>query len=857
MGALNCPGEETIVAFAAGRLATETLADVEAHALHCALCQDLLAVAMGTASFDTARPASPAPSAPSLRRGAVLGRYTILTFIGRGGMGEVYAAYDPELDRRVAIKLLRPERGDGAAPGQSRLLREAQAMARVAHRNVVAVHDVGTVGERVFVAMELVDGVTLQRWLATGPRTPREILAVFVEAARGLGAAHAAGLVHRDFKPGNVMVAKDGGARVTDFGLAGSPFTTAGELVGTPAYMAPEQLRGESTDARSDQFGFCVALYDALYGERPFGGTGLPAIRDEVLAGRVRPPPAKSTVPAWLRRALLHGLAADPAARWPSMEALAAALASDPARARRRRALTAGAAGLVALSIVALVRGPHPAPHCTGGPERLEGVWEAGGAPADARPRRDAIRAALFATGAPAVDEVWERVAGMLDKYAGDWLAAHRDACEATQVRHEQSPAVLELRMSCLEERRGAMLAVGDVLAHADRDVVSHAVDAVDSLPALARCNDLEQLRAPVAPPRDEATRRRVADGRARLSVAKALNDAGKHDEALKRTQALVAEARAIGYDPLVAEALLLSSTTHSGGQEIYDSDTELESGVWAGLRSGRDDIAAALVVGIAYHVGWATEKRAEHEQWSRLARALLDRMGPGHELILAWHRHNEGVLRIAREPAAALAFLKEALALKERALPAGNPDIARTIASIGDANHALGNEPEALAMAERAHAMFVKAYGPSSTEAAYTLSNSGEYLIDLGRAAEAVPLLRDAAARWSAQSGPTHPNLGYPLTALGRALLVSGQPREAVPVLERALAVREGGEPNLSLVAETGFALAQALWSADQHLARARVLAADARAQYVRESDDARAAQVEAWLAAHPARAR
>jgi serine/threonine protein kinase len=293
----------------------------------------------------------------------------VLEILGRGGMGEVYAAYDPELDRKIALKILHAGGPANDSRGRSRLLREAKAIAKLRHPNVIAVHDAGTLDDRVFLAMEHVEGMTLGAWLAERPRTRQEILNVFVAAGRGLEAAHAAGLVHRDFKPQNVMVGRDGDVRVMDFGLARSideepepvpgpaalaaaqsdlavsagapgraalPLTRTGELVGTPLYMAPEQFRAERTDARTDQFSFCVALYQALYGAYPFAGAGFGELMAAVNGGQVQPPPAKSAVPPWLRRILLRGLSVDPAARWPSMQVLTAALGRDPARRRNR-----------------------------------------------------------------------------------------------------------------------------------------------------------------------------------------------------------------------------------------------------------------------------------------------------------------------------------------------------------------------------------------------------------------------------------------------------------------------------------------------------------------------------------------
>ncbi len=304
------------------------------------------------------------PATTPLARGASIGRYVVLGLVGRGGMGEVYAAFDPELDRKVAVKLLRVKAGNGVSlnEGRQRTLREAQAIARLSHPNVVVVFDVGTFDEKVFIAMEFVDGNTVTYWLEQQPRTWQEVLRIFIAAGRGLIAAHEKGLVHRDFKPDNVMVGKDGQVRVMDFGLArqmperplrehrprsGAPnrvdmkivgsetmpldqgtlllnqdfggsidgqssvsglfdarLTRTGAMMGTPAYMAPEQFFGAATDARTNQFSFCVSLYEALYGQRPFEGKRLTELTAAVVQGTVRDAPAGTKVPFWVRRDL-------------------------------------------------------------------------------------------------------------------------------------------------------------------------------------------------------------------------------------------------------------------------------------------------------------------------------------------------------------------------------------------------------------------------------------------------------------------------------------------------------------------------------------------------------------------------
>ncbi len=303
-------------------------------------------------------------------------RFAVLRQIGAGGMGVVYAGYDEELDRRVAIKVVREDLV--ASQGSARILREAQAMAKVSHPNVVQVYEVGEFSGQVFVAMEFIKGVTLGEWLTAEDRTWEETLEMYLQAGRGLAAAHHMGLVHRDFKPDNVLVG-DGRARVLDFGLAraegsrapeaddsalvrtssvpvhmlSTNLTMAGTILGTPAFMSPEQHLGEHTDARSDQFSFCVALYGALYGVAPFAGENFIDLSESVTHGKLRPPPAGTAVPAWVFAALRTGLAVAPADRHPSMDTLLAALTPDQVQMSRRR--WQWPAALVGASLLAVV----------------------------------------------------------------------------------------------------------------------------------------------------------------------------------------------------------------------------------------------------------------------------------------------------------------------------------------------------------------------------------------------------------------------------------------------------------------------------------------------------------------------
>ncbi len=473
------------------------------------------------------------------RVGTRIGRFMLLERIGQGGMGVVYSAFDNELERRVAVKLIRALAPDPRE--QARLLREARAMAKLAHPNVVTVFEAGTVdnghGDEVFVAMEYVKGETLRAWARRTPRHWREVVAMYSGAARGLAAAHAAGLVHRDFKPDNVLVGADLRPRVLDFGLArpgtdrdpeaasssprdsdhdvGAPagnvdisaISEDGVALGTPGYMAAEQIDGSPVDHRSDQFAFCVSLYEALYAERPYVGETFVELFVRIKEGTISPLPVGTRVPGWLRAIVLRGLDPRPQARWPSMDALLEALARDPARARTN--LMLGAAGLTALGVAtwsgSLLVGGEVAP-CRDAASQLEQVWDDG--------QREAVRGALPA-------EVAEAVVPVFDQYARAWIDGHTEACEATRVRGEQSTERLDHRMQCLTRKRRELAVVIDQLAAAEPNAVANALARARGLSSVAACADPEYLAAQRVVSPGTAARLRGEELREELATAK------------------------------------------------------------------------------------------------------------------------------------------------------------------------------------------------------------------------------------------------------------------------------------------------------------------------------------------------
>ncbi|HEY4244512.1 MAG TPA: serine/threonine-protein kinase [Kofleriaceae bacterium] len=750
-----------------------------------------------------------------------IGRYVIARVLGAGGMGIVYAAHDPELDRTVAVKVLR---GAGNAAMQERLRREAQAMAQIAHPHVVPVHDVGVVDEQLFVVMEYVEGETLAHWCEQHP-APREILRAYREAARGLAAAHAAGIVHRDFKPENALVGADGRVRVADFGLArtsgevdltalgalpvspdgptaAASLTQTGMVLGTPYYLAPELYEGADADARSDQFSFCVALFTALCGARPFAGDTLEQLRASVTAGELHEPSRR--LPRRIRAALRRGLSRDPAARFPSMMDLVAILA-PPARRWPYVAAAAAAAGAFALAFA--LRPGAEAP-CQGAAEHLRGVWDIA--------RAHEIDDALAATRTPFAEQTAREVRHTFDVYAADWQAMHVGACEATRVRKELPESVLEVRMACLDERLHALAGAVATIAAADRDVAAHAVAVAEGLPAISDCADITALVSPVRPP-SAAAKAKVAELRAQLSTLAAERDAGKYSAALAAARALEPQIHALDYRPLEAAWGTLVGSIEREHEDFKDARTSLERAVLA-AEAGRDDRAAADALVQEYAVvghslgnpksaaplrdrAEALLERLDHPLWLRaeLAEAagdvdvtagkIDDASRELHAALAAYEEiygkddlHLIDTLRalayleLQRSHSAdAKAYSQRALAIQMRVLGDAHPDIATTLQLLGNAEAVATHYDAAETYFEKALALTVAALGPDSAAAASILSDLSNGASWLGDEDKSLALSQRAVEMDLRVLGPDHPTTLAHQAQLASSLESSG----------------------------------------------------------------------------------
>ncbi len=780
-----------------------------------------------------------------VRAGTSIGRYLVLERLGAGGMGVVWSAYDPELDRKVAIKLLHAD--VGSSSGHTRLLREAQALARLAHPNVVTVHDVGTHGEAVFVAMELVTGTTLSAWVRAAPRRWSEILEVLLAAGSGVAAAHDAGLVHRDIKPDNIMIGSDDRVRVMDFGLArdgGAPIaagdelsisqsltrvdiTMAGAIVGTPAYMPPEQWAGELPHARGDQFSFCVTCWEALYGELPFRGSTLAELGARIASGQAEPPPAGTAVPRWVARTLGKGLATRADDRFLSLRDLLGALQAGRRRARRR---TIGfgllAAAVVASAVVGerMITRHRAELACAATAEEIHALW-----PGDHDEVRAEIRARFSATALDYADDAFTRAAAGADVYAHELRDAIDQQCRVDAAQPSTGAA-----SGCLDERRSALATLLEDFRDADSVTVQRATAATLGLPRISDCLD-ETFVARRGAPDDPELARAVAEVRVRLEVARTHERAGRYSAALREVEAASERAKAIAWAPLVAEVHSVLGNVALALGDYERSERELLDAFAEATAAGDDDLAVAAASAMVNLVGGIDGRHAEGMVWAHVTEALLERLGDVEGLRGANYLAELGNLEHSRgDPAAAershrralelhaallgehdLAVAKgharlgadalavgdttraideyeRAVALFEAILGSDHPDLADYLNGLGGTRRLMGDDREAERLFARAARLLERSVGAESVPFAQSLSNVALVRLERGDPAGALPELERALGILERALGRDHLDLSTVLMNLGLSYAQLGRLEQAEEVVARALAIRE-----------------------------------------------------------------
>lgn len=784
-----------------------------------------------------------------------IGRYAVVERVGAGASGVVFKAFDEELERLVAIKVL-PRRATRDERLRDLSLREGKALAKLSHPYVVGIHELGEHRGSLYFVMEFVRGGDLARWIKdqdpAQPGHAERALGLVVEAGRGLWAAHQAGIVHRDFKPANVLVGQDGHAKVADFGLAradpvslestGSSrtiedsasdrSTERGVVAGTRAYMAPERLAGAPASEVTDQFAFCLAAWEALYGERPW--PGLPWEGDAAPSA-----PAGIRVPPRVRRALERGLSREPGERWGSMGALLGELAPKPSSSSSALSLgvlTIGVGGAVAFAAL------RPQEHCTGARERIAEVWNT--------ERAAAVAREVDQLDLPFARDAWERTSTELDAYASQWVDMHTDTCEATVVRREQSEPVMELRMGCLRRARQGLASTMRALEQPDREIMMRTHRLLQGLPSLETCEDVERLQADVPPP-SPADEPSVTEARARLADARAFLTSAQLDKARAALEAAATAARSVDYPPLVGEleleqgrlairngeaeaalehlrSALASATRWNRTKLSLDAATALAQASIDAAEHGDAQIYVDLLGALAerphapeeYRVHALDRAGAVARETGRTADAIeLFRESARVSAELFGHDHTLTSLPLSnlgmslydagRYEEAAEAF-DDVLAIRVRARGSEHPSVGLSLNQLCTLRVALSDVDGALPHCTRALEIFTASLPPDHPDIAMAKTNLGNALFKGGRQDEGIAMSRSAVESWIASSGPDHPTTGKGHRALGHKLAEAGHLDEGQRELETALDIfeRSLGTDHM-LVAQTRTSLA------------------------------------------------
>ncbi|MEM7156526.1 MAG: serine/threonine-protein kinase [Myxococcota bacterium] len=745
-----------------------------------------------------------------------IGRFVVLRRLGEWGMGIVYAAYDEKLDRRVAIKVLRREL-DASARG--RILREAKAMATISHPNVVPVFEIGEHGEDLFIVMEFLPGQPLDRWQQQPERSEAEVLAAYVLAGRGLACAHGHGLIHRDFKPHNVMAqtAEDGqlGVRVLDFGLArraeelpsverprpkppdettsaSDRMTATGAILGTPAYMAPEQFTSASVGAAADQFSFCVALWEGLYGTRPFVGHTVAELRDAITAGLTTSPPRRATLPVEVGVALERGLQVDPDARHASMNALLIAL--TPEEPTRRWPLVVAGLAVLGVGGAGLIAWQQArAERCSGAPEQMTGVWDA--------ERRAEVESSMLGIDNEYAQVAWSRSSAELDAYAEAWTGMFTEVCEATTIRREQSTEAMDLRMTCLHTARRELATVTEVLSDADAKAVQKVDELLGTLAPLERCADLDALGRDVPPP-SAAEAEMVERVRELLAEAEAQRKVGRIDRAAERLSEAQALAEGVEYEPLRSELDLERGEVLDLQGDYEQSEQALEDALKRATRWDQREIMERAARGLISVIGDAQRKPEQALRYREVAEGLAE----GDPLREAAVRLNLAtVLRRHDALTEAETQIRRALELREGALGPDDPAVAVARNNLALIVRSQGKQADAKQLLRQVLETRKRTLGSDHPDVGQSYNNLATSLAMGGALDEALPLFEQALDVWERSLGPDHPLVAGVLHNLGMTQRRLKDPSAAESRLRRALEIRERTlEPTHPAIAST-----------------------------------------------------
>jgi eukaryotic-like serine/threonine-protein kinase len=815
----RCLGDNSVAALLGDGSSTELRLQALSHIQSCESCRSLLAGALHaeraehpsqrktwvphTQQADEHRENVTVELAP----GAKVGRYTIIERVGSGSMGVVYGAYDPELDRRVALKVLRATAGDVRSDRRRELLHEAQVMARLSHGNVLPVFDIGSIDGHLFFTMEFIEGRTLRIWLTEAPRTVREIISALVHAGNGLVASHQKGIVHRDFKPENVMVSTSGAVKVGDFGLALSDRLDSGThsraLIGTPAYMSPEQLTGGTVDSRSDVFSFCVVAYEALFGCRPFQASSPAGLIAAIKAQKFEGPRRERSlggVSSRLRRIILRGLADKPEDRYPTMQALVTALDQIPRRRRAWSLALAVTLGVVLLLPLGIRLWTREARMCAADGRRVDVAWSAG--------NRAAVQQAFLAVDGKDVADAWATTSRLLDGYAAEWTQRTTQACLVlSRPSPKADDAVLE--RDCLNDRLMELGGLTSLFAHPNRAVVERSVQAAGRLTPLSTCSDPKTIRNRPLRPSDPAARQRTDALRVELKALHWKNVLGLYDEVLLRAETLGSAARQDGDATVEAEAFYELGYARDRKDDFSQAEAAYREGLRLAEGAWDKEAAAQCALGLA-GVSTAAGHYAESHQWSELTSGMLDALGERDDLRAEGDNNLAITLVYEGHLEEAEALARRSEGEYTRAFGPKSVLLTRPLSQLAMIREHQGRYRDALGFSEQALSLWQSAMGAESPRLVTFIQNVGAMDAILGDVDHAEPLLRQALAIGD-RVNPTSEGVAMTLHSLGWLLWRKGQFEEALPFARRASTVREaiGGPAHPSVVGSLGLCAA------------------------------------------------
>ncbi len=767
---MECEDETTLLRFAQARLSQHDRARVERHLDQCEACRR--AVALGAAVDSQVEAHSVAAVT-----GNTFDRYTMLERLGTGATGSVYSAYDPQLNRKVALKVLAVHEVNNGELAK-RTLNEARALAQVTHPNVVHVYDVGFNDDLFFIAMELVAGTTVRRWLQE-PRPWREVLDVFVAAGRGLEAVHSAGLVYRDFKPDNVLIGDEGRVRVADFGLAqavttAAPLTAAAgpdgrrgtALSGTAGYIAPEVYDGSPATKLSDQFSFCVATYEALFKSLPFEGETLAELAQAAAEGRFRSPAEPGGAPAWVAHLLRRGLSSRPEARFSELSLLLDKLEKGP---RTRRRVSAVASVVVVAASVFALRAHHLRTVCVGLEREIAAEWGA--------PGRERAALAFAALGTPQAQHTWGLAEPQLAHYVERWVDARTQVCVAAEIEGTQTKEQERLRVGCLARRRDELRALMAAFGSADNAVAEQAIAAIAQLSSPVACVGPTGLKA--NDPADSG-----AEFYRQVTALRTMAITGKAAAALPQAEALLARAQQLAQPVLVAETAELTGDILSvlSRRECLE---RWQEGVRAAAQAGDDERLLSQLASVITELGIRRGATSQARALYPMAEGVADRLGGGPLLARLFEAQANVEAQDGRHDAA-LALYRRSLDSLERDGLGAALDAARLHMECWWMLGWLGQWADAKTELERSVALYERLVTPDHPFMADVLNAQGQ-LFDLrGELGEEAKVLRRGIALIEQRYGPRSRRLAPMFLNLAVVLARLGEPREANALLDQ-----------------------------------------------------------------------